>query len=150
MTTTSRMSSARSSRIVLLFIIANAVLWAIFWGGFFSESSAYPQLQTPGEGAYVSQVIAHRAVLHDLAPNRDTYYQVSFIPNFPSFILTRTAFNVLLRGYRSPDLYFGTTVAGYELICWMLVSFLQWYFIASILKRLLVKRQNKRELNTSV
>jgi hypothetical protein len=135
------MPSAKLSRIVLLFLILNTLLWIIFWGGFFSESIAYPHPPMPTEGIAVSQVVAHRAIPHDLAPNRDTYYQVSFIPNLPSFLVTRVLFNIATRGFRSPELYLGTTVAGYELICWMVVSFLQWYLIGRAISWLMSRRQ---------
>lgn len=131
--TTTKTPFFRRSRIVLVFLIANAVLWAVFWGGFLSESTAYPKLQFPGEGAYISAVVAHRAVSPDLYLGRNAYYQVSFIPNLPSFLVTRVLFNVPTHGYRSPELYLGTTVAGYELICWMFMSFLQWCLIGRVI-----------------
>jgi hypothetical protein len=133
MTTTTRVPARKWSRIVLLSLGVNTMLWAVFWVGFFSESTAYPRLQIPSEGAYFSLVVAHRAASPDMYPNHDTCYQVSFLPNFPSFLMTRAAFNTVLRGYRSPELHFGTTVAGYELICWMIVSFLQWYLIGKMI-----------------
>lgn len=77
-------------------------------------------------------VVAYRAAQHDLAPNRDIYYRVSFIPNLPSFLLTRVFFNIPTQGYRSPAVYLGTRVAGFELICWMVVSFLQWFLAGKV------------------
>src|SRR5947209_2458824 len=111
---------ARLSRIVLLFLILNTVLWVVFWGGFFLESTAYPHPPMPTEGIAASQVVAHRAANYELVPNRDAYYQASLIPNLPSFLVTRVLFNIVTRGYRSPELYLGTSVSGYELICWMI------------------------------
>jgi len=132
MTITTNVSSRKWRRIVPVLLGVNTTLWFVFWVGFFSESTAYPALQIPGEGAYSSLVVAHRAASADLY-NHDICYQISFLPNFPSFLMTRAGFNTVLRGYRSPELYFGTTVAGYELICWMIVSFFQWYLIGRMI-----------------
>jgi hypothetical protein len=140
MTTISKRFSARRTRIVLLFLLGNAALWVVFWGGFFSESKAYPRLQVPMEGAYVSQVVANRAVSPDLYPGQEVSYRVSFIPNFPSFIVVRILFNLCLGGYRSPALHFGTTSGGYELICWMIFSFLQWSLIGSAVGWLMTRK----------
>jgi hypothetical protein len=141
MTTTSRMPSTRSGRIVLLLLIANVTVWAVFWGSFFAESTAYPQVPTPSEGVAAAQVVAHRAADHDLTPNRDIYYRVSFIPNLPSFLVTRVLFNIPTQGYRSPVLHFGTTVSGFELIFWMVLSFLQWYLVGKVIAWLLDRRR---------
>lgn len=141
MTTTSKTPSSGRSRIISVLLIANAVLWVIFWAGFFSHSVAYPKVPTPTEGIPLPEVVGHRAANPDLAPNRDTYFQVSFIPNSPSFLLTRVLFNIPTHGYRSPDLYLGTTAAGYELLCWMLMSFLQWYLIGRVAAWLVSRRR---------
>lgn len=141
MTTITRASSARKSWIVPVFLLLNTVLWVVFWGGFFSESTAYPAPPMPTEGVAASQVVAHRAATCDLAPNRDAYYRASFIPNLPSFLVTRVLFNLPTGGYRSPKLYLGTSVAGYELICWMIVSFVQWCLVGRLISWLLSKRQ---------
>jgi hypothetical protein len=129
MTTTTRVSSSKSRRIVLLLLAVNAVLWAIFWVGFFSNSVAYPKMQTPGEGAYVTDVVSHRAISPERPLDLQMFYRASFIPNLPSFLVTRVLFNIPTHRNRPPDLYLGTTVAGYELLCWMIFSFLQWYLI---------------------
>lgn len=142
LTTITRAPSARMSRIVLLFLILNTVLWVVFWGGFFSESTAYPHPLMPTEGVAASQVVAHRAITHNLAPNRDAYYRASFIPNLPAFLVTRLLLNVVTRGYRLSKLYLGTTVAGYELICWMVISFLHWYLIGRVVGWFAKKQKN--------
>lgn len=109
------------------------MLWAILWYGFFSRSTPYPAVRIPNEGAFVWQVVAHRAVSPDIAPNRYASYQAAFIPNLPSFLVTTLIFNAIFAGQRSPELYIGTTVGGYELVTSMLMSFFQWYLFARLL-----------------
>jgi hypothetical protein len=135
--TITKVLSGKLISIGLFFMLANALLWIIFWGGFFSESFPYPKPQTPGEGAYVTEVVAHRAISPEKPLNLRTFYRMALIADLPAFVVTRVAINLPTAGYRSPVLHSGTTVAGYELICWMVVSFLQWYLISRLLSWLM-------------
>jgi hypothetical protein len=140
MTTTTSVSLRGSNRFGPVLFVANALVWAFFWVGFFEQSRFYPRLPSPTEGTLVSQVVADRAAANDASPNGEIYYRASFIPNLPAFIATRAVFNILFHGVRSPALYLGTTVAGYELICWMVVSFFQWFLVARLLAWISLRR----------
>jgi len=125
-------SSGWASRSVYVLLSVNAVLWAIMWWGFFARSAPYPTVKIPAEGAYTMEVVAHRAAQPGIAPTRFASYNAAFFPNLPSFIATNFLFNAAFKEPR-PDLYLGTTVVGYQLICWMLLSFFQWYLVARLL-----------------
>jgi hypothetical protein len=128
-----KLTSPGRNRFVYVVLGVNAALWVIQWYGFFSRSTPYPTVRIPNEGPYIWQVIAHRAVSPDIALSRYASYQAAFIPNLPSFLVTTVIFNAIFAGQRSPELYLGTTVGGYELVSSMLVSFFQWYLFARLL-----------------
>jgi hypothetical protein len=81
------------------------------------------------DAPYAWLVVANRAISPQLYPDTYESNHVLLVANLPALVVTRAAFYVFTKGYRSPELYLGTTVAEYELICWMSVSFLQWYWI---------------------
>lgn len=81
------------------------------------------------------EVVAHRAAQPGIAPTRYATYNAVLFPNFPAFVVTNAVFHATFKEPR-PDLYLGTTVVGYQLICWMVLSFLQWHLIGKATQRL--------------
>jgi hypothetical protein len=128
----------------------NTVLWIALWVNFGLNSTYLQDAHGQPDDSYTVLIVFHRAASPFIFSSHNWSYYGDFLANFPSYVFTHLAFSLILRQPRSPELYLGTTVAGYEVICWMLVSFVQWYFIAYWLKRLMSRRRDIGELNTSV
>lgn len=119
-------------RIVRYFLVANLALWVLMWVTLLLHARRYSYNGEPIEGPYPWQVVFGWALSPTLDPMRYLGYRLVFIANFPSYLVTKICFNVAFHGQRSPVQYLGTTVGGYELLAWMILSFVQWYAIGRL------------------
>jgi hypothetical protein len=123
---------SRRRYLIACFLLTNLALWAVMWTSYFSHATRYVYKGEPIEGAYPWQVVLGWAISPNIDPLNYLGYKLVFIVDFPSYLVTLVSFNLLFQGHRSPGQYLGTTVGGYELIAWMLLSFVQWYGIALV------------------
>lgn len=143
MTITTRGQSRRWSRITLLFLGVNTVLWIALWVNFGLNSRVVRNGSDQPDDAYTGLIVAYRAASPAIYSSRNWSYRATFIANLPAYLITHAVFDAAFGTVRTPQLYLGTAVAGYELVCWMIVSFLQWYFIALVVNRFLVTRSDR-------
>lgn len=126
-------SDLQGGRILSFCFVLNLLLWVLMWLTFLLHARQYTYRGEPIEGAYPWQVVLGRALSPNVEPTAYLGYKLVFLANFPSYVATVISFNLMFHGQRSPIQYLGTTVGGYELIAWMLLSFVQWYCIARLL-----------------
>jgi hypothetical protein len=119
--------------IVPLLIGFNTVLWIALWANFCLNSTHLQRADMQSDDSYIVLVVLHRAASPAIYSSRNWSYGGAFVANLPSYFITHIVFNLAFGTVRNPQLYLGTTVAGYELMCWMIVSFLQWYLVARLL-----------------
>lgn len=111
----------------------NIVLWTALWVNFGLNSRVVRSGSDQPDDAYTELIVAHRAASPAIYSSRNWSYRGAFVASLPSYLITHVIFNLAFGTVREPQLYLGTTVAGYELMCWMIVSFLQWYLVARLL-----------------
>lgn len=114
-------------------LCVNVVLWTALWVNFGVNSRAVRSGWDQSDDAYTGLIVAHRAASPAIYSSRNWSYRGAFIASLPAYLITHAVFNVAFGPVQTPQLYLGTAVAGYELICSMIVSFLQWYLVARLL-----------------
>jgi hypothetical protein len=119
----------------------NSVLWGVLWSNLFLNSSYLRSGYQLPDDRYTVLIVIHRAASAAMyATGNWSYYAVFFV-DFPAYLMTRLAFRLAFGSVYDAQQYVGTSIAGYELICWMLMSFLQWILIAKLASWLYRKGQ---------
>lgn len=127
--------------VVSVVLCLNVVLWAALWVNFGLNSRAVRSGSDQPDDAYTELIVAHRAASPAIYSSRNWSYRGAFIASLPAYLITHAVFNVAFGAVREPQLYLGTTVAGYELICCMIVSFLQWYLVGRLIGWFMRRKQ---------
>ena len=116
-------------------LIGNLCLWAYFWLAFAYSSQPYdprPWGHPP--------VDPYSFWGHAIGLTKSTltypFMKTAFWVEFPSFLSVALARKAFLRGVSGDTFFAGISVGGYELLVTMLLSFLQWYFIAWVAQKL--------------
>ena len=127
---------------IRLFLIGfNFLLWGALWLNFALNSTYLRSGYELPDDKYTVLVVVHRAASAAIYASGNWSYRGAFFVNSPSYLVTRLAFRLAFGSVYDVHQYMGTTVAGYELICWMVVSFFQWYLIGIVISWLMSRRQ---------
>jgi hypothetical protein len=137
--TMDRFSFRKTIRTVLLG--SNSVLWGVLWSNFFLNSSYLRSGYQLPDDRYTVLIVIHRAASAAMYATGNWSYYAAFFIDFPAYLMTRLAFRLAFGSVYDAQQYVGTTIAGYELICWMVVSFFQWYLIGRVISWLMSRRQ---------
>jgi hypothetical protein len=127
--------------VVSVLLCLNAVLWIALWVNFGQNSRVVRSGLDQPDDEYTELIVGHRAASPAIYSSRNWSYRGAFVASLPSYLITHMIFNSAFGAVREPRLYLGTTVAGYELICCMIVSFLQWYLVGRLIGWLMSRRQ---------
>jgi hypothetical protein len=121
-----------------MLLVANGLLWVVFWSIFFGISHKATPHWPPTDGAVM---VAGRTcdLLSPISPDHWFAY-MAFWPSAPTWVVIRPVFKQILDFY-----HFGTNLSGTRLIVVCVASFLQWYLIAFVMKRLLARGADKQQ-----
>lgn len=130
----------------VLFMGFNLLMWIALWSNFLFNSTYLQSGYELPDDKYTVLVVTHRAASAAIYATGNWSYYGLFIFDFPSHIVTRIVFRLTFGNPYDVHQHLGTTVAGYELICWMIVSFVQWHFVAFGVGKLWERSRNRAPL----
>jgi hypothetical protein len=117
------------------FLSANACLWLYFWFAFVRASEPYD----PRPWGHLP-VDPYSFWGHAIGLTRSslsyTFMKFAFWIDFPSFFSVALFRRAFLREVSGDTFFAGVSVGGYALLTIMLLSFVQWYLIGSVVQKL--------------
>jgi hypothetical protein len=128
--------TGKSPKIILLLL--NLIFWISVWIVFIHASYPY-QLEPTGEfGTTIftfrgySVMLLERGAVH-------CFWKAALYLEFPSYVVASLGARVIDPQFAGNNYFIGISESGWILISAMCLSFLQWYFIACLIQRFIIK-----------
>ena len=127
------------SRSVVFATALNGAFWLYFWLAF---ASGHANDHSWGDRPVDPYVVLGHAIGLSKNPLTYGFMKAMFWVQFPSFCVA-TIIQRFFAGIDATVLFLGISPNGYRLIATMLMSFLQWYFIARLVSWLMGRRRQE-------
>lgn len=129
-------------RMVTIFFLANTLFWVYFWTAF--ALSSEPHEPRPWGHFPVDE---HTFWGHSIGLTKSTqlypFMRWARRVQFPSFVAVIVIENLFFREIGAGTTLLGISFQGWRLLVVMLVSFLQWYLVARILRHLCARSSGR-------
>jgi hypothetical protein len=116
-------------------LVANLCFWVYFWVAFFLAAQPYD----PRPWGHVP-VDPYSFGGHAIGLTRSSltypFMQAAFWIEFPSFLLATLGQRAFFSSVSGDQFFAGISVGGYKLLVVMVLSFLQWYFMGWLGRKL--------------
>jgi len=130
------------SKPVKLLLVANLLFW-IYFGIAFARAS-YPYRREVWNYTAPTAPAGYTFFGHTVGVRESAFqhpfFRGMFYAEFPSFALARLGQNLLFPHVTGDQLFAGISEGGWRLLVVVLLSFVQWYFIAWVVQRLWHRR----------
>lgn len=121
-------SSWLLSKPVAACLTLNLCVWITALVSLSGHAVYYPQHFQTWEGPY-PQVAFGWGLPLGVDPMSYTGLKIAFFANIISWVPVNAMFHLVLHNQQAATRIFNTTVYGYQMIVWVLSSFVQWYLI---------------------
>lgn len=120
-------SSGLHAKPVMACLMLNLCVWIIALASLSRHAVYYPQHFQTWEGPY-PQVAFGWGLPLGVDPMSYTGFKIAFFANIVAWVPVNALFHLVVHSHATTRV-FNTTVYGYQMIVWVLVSFVQWYLI---------------------
>jgi hypothetical protein len=125
----------------IFLIILNLIFWILFWIVFFFAACPY-QSEPTGEYDKTIVTVIGRSVTLEESKSVNSFWNSGIVLEFPSFMVASLIARMIDPQFAGDNVFMKTSESAWIVILAMCLSFLQWYFVGSLIQYLVKRKRD--------